>query len=179
MYCIVHFIITLFNVGNVLLCVIYQLNFTVFMYVKRISRYVMLYIAFGIIAVSRNCSRSWNALPVDKVVRLCVCVYIYIYIYIYVMLLVTSGFFRLTTKLWGAMSNLFVRCDARSSGRKISPISVFNVVIRNLTTTEIQWTKGVDPHSRRGTFCQPPHHSVWVKWGCEFVIDCVLVASTE
>ena len=79
MYCIVHFIITLFNVGNVLLCVIYQLNFTVFMYVKRISRYVMLYIAFGIIAVSRNCSRSWNALPVDKVVRLCVCVCVYIY----------------------------------------------------------------------------------------------------
>jgi hypothetical protein len=30
--CTVHFIITLFNVGNVLLCVIYQLNFTVFMY---------------------------------------------------------------------------------------------------------------------------------------------------
>jgi len=36
---IVHFIIALFNVGNVLLCVIYQLNFTVFMYVTRISRY--------------------------------------------------------------------------------------------------------------------------------------------
>ena len=30
--CTVHVIITLFNVGNVLLCVIYQLNFTVFMY---------------------------------------------------------------------------------------------------------------------------------------------------
>jgi hypothetical protein len=29
----VHFIITLFNVGNVLLCIIYQLNFTLFMYV--------------------------------------------------------------------------------------------------------------------------------------------------
>jgi len=29
--CTVHFIITLFNVGNVMLCVIYQLNFTVFM----------------------------------------------------------------------------------------------------------------------------------------------------
>jgi hypothetical protein len=30
MQCTVHFIITLFNVGNVLLCVIYQLNVTVF-----------------------------------------------------------------------------------------------------------------------------------------------------
>jgi len=30
---LLHFIITLFNVGNVFLCVIYQLNFTVFMYV--------------------------------------------------------------------------------------------------------------------------------------------------
>jgi hypothetical protein len=39
MQCRVHFIITLFNVGNILLCVIYQLNFTVFMYVTRISRY--------------------------------------------------------------------------------------------------------------------------------------------
>jgi len=29
-----------FNVGNVLLCIIYQLNFTVFMYVTRISRYI-------------------------------------------------------------------------------------------------------------------------------------------
>jgi len=36
-------------VGNVLMRVIYQLNFTVFMYVKRISRYITLYIAFGII----------------------------------------------------------------------------------------------------------------------------------
>ena len=33
-------IITLFDVGNVLLCVIYQLNFTVFMYVTRMSRYI-------------------------------------------------------------------------------------------------------------------------------------------
>ena len=49
MYCTVHFIITLFNVENVLLCVTYQLNFTVFMYVKRISRYVPLYVAFGTI----------------------------------------------------------------------------------------------------------------------------------
>jgi hypothetical protein len=28
------------NVGNVLLCVIYQLHFTVFMYVTQISRYI-------------------------------------------------------------------------------------------------------------------------------------------
>ena len=34
------FIITLFYVGNVLLCVIYQLNFAVFMYVTLISRYI-------------------------------------------------------------------------------------------------------------------------------------------
>jgi len=39
------------NVDNVLLCVIYQLNFILFMYVTctRISRYMMLYIVFGII----------------------------------------------------------------------------------------------------------------------------------
>jgi hypothetical protein len=37
MQCTVHFIITLFHV---LLCVIYQLNFTVFMYVTRLSRYI-------------------------------------------------------------------------------------------------------------------------------------------
>jgi len=48
MYCTEHFIITLFNAGNVLLCIIYQLNFTVFMYVTRISRYIT-YIVFGII----------------------------------------------------------------------------------------------------------------------------------
>jgi len=41
-YCTVHFIITLFNVGNVLLCVTYQLNFTVFIYVTRTSRYITL-----------------------------------------------------------------------------------------------------------------------------------------
>jgi len=45
----VHFIITLFTVDNVFLCVIYQLNFTIFMYLTRISHYVTLYIAFGII----------------------------------------------------------------------------------------------------------------------------------
>jgi len=33
-------IITLFNAGNVLLCVIYQLKFTLFMYVTRISCFV-------------------------------------------------------------------------------------------------------------------------------------------
>jgi len=33
MQCTVHFIITLFNVDNVLLCIIYQLNFTVFIHV--------------------------------------------------------------------------------------------------------------------------------------------------
>ena len=49
MWCTVYFIINLFNVDNVLLCVIYQLNFTVFMYVTRISRYMTLYITFGII----------------------------------------------------------------------------------------------------------------------------------
>jgi hypothetical protein len=31
----VHFIITLFKLGNVLLCVIYELNFTVFVYVTQ------------------------------------------------------------------------------------------------------------------------------------------------
>jgi hypothetical protein len=36
----IHFIITLFNISNVLLCIIYQLKFTVFMYVTRISRYM-------------------------------------------------------------------------------------------------------------------------------------------
>jgi len=51
MYNVVYnnFIITLFNVGNVLLCVIYQFNFTVFMYVTRISRYITLYTTFSII----------------------------------------------------------------------------------------------------------------------------------
>jgi hypothetical protein len=49
MYCTVQFIISLFNVGNVLVCAIYQLNFTVFMYVTWISRYMTSYIAFGVI----------------------------------------------------------------------------------------------------------------------------------
>jgi hypothetical protein len=61
MQCTVHCIITLFNVGNVWLCVIYQLNFTVFMYVTRISRYIWRSV---LSAVSRNRGRSWNVLPV-------------------------------------------------------------------------------------------------------------------
>jgi hypothetical protein len=36
--CTVHFVVTVFNVGNVLMCVIYQLDLAVFMYVTRISR---------------------------------------------------------------------------------------------------------------------------------------------
>jgi hypothetical protein len=36
-----------FNVGNVLMCVIYQLNFTVCMYVCYTN--IMLYVVFGII----------------------------------------------------------------------------------------------------------------------------------
>jgi hypothetical protein len=50
------------NVGNVLLCVIYELTVAVFMYVTRISRYIQ---RSALSAVSRNCSRSWNVLPVD------------------------------------------------------------------------------------------------------------------
>ena len=49
MKCTVHFIISLFNVGNVLLCETYQLTFTVFVYFTRISRYKTVYIVFGII----------------------------------------------------------------------------------------------------------------------------------
>jgi len=58
----VHFIITLFNVGNVLLCIIYQLNFTLFMYVTWISRMYCSVLS----PVSHNCGRSCNILPVDK-----------------------------------------------------------------------------------------------------------------
>jgi hypothetical protein len=47
MQCTVHYITTLFNVGNVLLYVIYQLNFTVLM------------------NVTRNRGKSMNVLPVD------------------------------------------------------------------------------------------------------------------
>jgi hypothetical protein len=38
MYKVVYSTLTLFNVGNVLLCVIYQLSITVFMYATRRSR---------------------------------------------------------------------------------------------------------------------------------------------
>jgi hypothetical protein len=63
MYSTVHFIITLFNFGNALLCIIYQLNFTVFMYVTWISRYIMLYISHSVLStVSRDRSRSWNVI---------------------------------------------------------------------------------------------------------------------
>jgi len=55
------------GVGNVLLCVIYQLNFTVSMYVTRISRYIQRSV---LSAVSRNRGRSWNILPADTGVRL-------------------------------------------------------------------------------------------------------------
>jgi len=47
------------------MCVIYQLNFTVFMYVTRKSCYITLYTVFGIIR-----GRSCNKLPTDTAVRL-------------------------------------------------------------------------------------------------------------
>ena len=40
MQCTVHYTVTLFNVDVVLRCVIYQLNFTLFMNVTQISRYI-------------------------------------------------------------------------------------------------------------------------------------------
>jgi hypothetical protein len=58
----VHFITSFFNVVNVLLCVIYQLNFTMFMYVTRISRYIQRSV---LSEVSRNRRRSWNVLPLN------------------------------------------------------------------------------------------------------------------
>ena len=54
-------------VDNVLLCVIYQLNFTVFRHVTRISRYVYRSV---LSADSRNGGRSWNVLTADTAVRL-------------------------------------------------------------------------------------------------------------
>jgi hypothetical protein len=60
MQCTVHFIITLFNVGNVLLCIICQLNFTVFMYVTQISVIYSVWYYLG---------RCWNILPMDMVDR--------------------------------------------------------------------------------------------------------------
>jgi len=59
--------ITLFNIGNVLLYVIYELNFTVFVYVTRISCYVYCLV---LSAASRNRCRSWNLLPADAAVHL-------------------------------------------------------------------------------------------------------------
>jgi hypothetical protein len=59
-------VITLFKVGNVLLCITYQLNFTVFMYVTWISHYTTFLV---LSAVSRNHSRCWNVLPADMGVR--------------------------------------------------------------------------------------------------------------
>ena len=58
--CTVHFVITLFNVGNVLLCIMYQLNFTIFMYFTRISRYIQRSV-FSVVSCNR--SRSSNVLP--------------------------------------------------------------------------------------------------------------------
>jgi hypothetical protein len=63
MQCTVHFIVTLFHVCNVLMCVIYQLNVTVFMYVTRMSRYIERSV---LSAVSRNRDRSWNVLPMGR-----------------------------------------------------------------------------------------------------------------
>ena len=40
------------------------------MHVPRISRYMTLYIAFGIITVFRNRGRPWNVLPADTSVHL-------------------------------------------------------------------------------------------------------------
>jgi len=48
--CRVHFIIIIiFNLGKVLICVIYQLNFAVRMYVTLISCYITLYVPYSII----------------------------------------------------------------------------------------------------------------------------------
>jgi hypothetical protein len=61
MQCTVHFIITIFNVGNVLLCVIYQLNFTVFMFLHeiRVVYSVRYYPRFHITAVGLGTYYPW------------------------------------------------------------------------------------------------------------------------
>jgi len=41
----------------------YQLNFTVFMYVTQKSRYITLYYRSVLSVVSRNRGSSWNVLP--------------------------------------------------------------------------------------------------------------------
>jgi hypothetical protein len=56
-----------FNIGNVLLCISYQLNFTVFMYVTWIPHYIQRSV---LSAVSCNCGGSWNVSPVDTGVLL-------------------------------------------------------------------------------------------------------------
>jgi hypothetical protein len=61
MQCTVHFIITLFNVGNVLLCVIYQLNFT---YLCMLHEYhviysVRYYLRFHVTAVGLGTYYPW------------------------------------------------------------------------------------------------------------------------
>jgi hypothetical protein len=59
--CTENFIVNLFNVGNVLLCVIYQLNFTVFLYVTRISYYsVRYYPRFHVTAVGLGTYYPWK-----------------------------------------------------------------------------------------------------------------------
>jgi hypothetical protein len=87
MQCKVHFIITLFNVGNLLLRVIYQLNFNVFMYVTRISRYIERSV---LSAVSRNRGKSWNVLPVDTGTLLSLSLYIYIFIIIIIIIIIIT-----------------------------------------------------------------------------------------
>jgi hypothetical protein len=90
MLCTVHFIITLFNVGNVLLCVIYQLNFPVFMYFTRVSRCIK---RSALFAVSCNRGRSQNVLTANTeallyvyvcVYFMCVCMDVCIYVCMYV-----------------------------------------------------------------------------------------------
>jgi hypothetical protein len=62
MQCTVQFIITLFNVSKVLLCVIYQLSLTVFAcYTNN-----MFYVQRSLLsAVSHSRGRTWNVLTVD------------------------------------------------------------------------------------------------------------------
>jgi hypothetical protein len=62
MYCTVHFVITLLNVGNVLLWVVYQLNVIVFMYVTQVSHViysVLYYPRFHVTAVGLGTYYSW------------------------------------------------------------------------------------------------------------------------
>jgi hypothetical protein len=61
----VHFIITLFNVLTVLLCVIYQLNFT---YLCMLHEYHVIYIAFGIIR-GFTCRSHWRRSTAARLLR--------------------------------------------------------------------------------------------------------------